>query len=166
MDVRDGTDLNIELASSPFVIQHIVNTYVDEVVILIAISNRELTGCKEKLAVSLGDDSSAHCSDEVLDKLARRWIFVITFPPRTSHAFQILDVLSFGIPKQAKKDRRRDDNLRREGDHVIRLFTAREQAEQRGEKRFRICPSRRSDIRHCERGRHSPGETFTTEIVP
>jgi hypothetical protein len=63
----------------------------------------------------------------VLGKLARCGILVIT-DPHTSHIFQALDVLLFGILKKAKTYQRWDDTLRREVDHVLRLFRADEQA--------------------------------------
>jgi hypothetical protein len=71
---------------------------------------------------------SAHCSDEVLGKLGMCGILVITYPPHTSHIFQVLDVLLLGILKKAKRYQRHDDTLRREVDHVLRLFRAYEQA--------------------------------------
>jgi hypothetical protein len=70
-DVSDGIDLKIELASSLYVAQGIFNRYLDEVVILAVISNQFSTACKARPAVQLSDDCSAHCSDEVPNKLAR-----------------------------------------------------------------------------------------------
>jgi hypothetical protein len=64
----------------------------------------------------------------VLGKLTRCWILVIPYPPDASYIFQILDVLLFGISKKAKKYQRRNDTLRREVDHVLRLFRPYEQA--------------------------------------
>jgi hypothetical protein len=55
-------------------------------------------------------------------------ILVIACPPHTSHIFQALDVLLFGILKKAKKYQRRDNTLRKEMDHVLRLFRAYAQA--------------------------------------
>jgi hypothetical protein len=91
--VRDGIDLKVEIASSPYVIQAIFNKYIDEILIPAVISNRSLLSCKDKPAILLCDNCSAHCSDEVLGKLARCWIIVITYPLHTSYIFQILDVL-------------------------------------------------------------------------
>jgi hypothetical protein len=60
--------------------------------------------------------------------MARRWILVIISPWHTSHIFQVLDVLLFGILKKAKNYQLRDYTLWREVDHVLRLFCARGQA--------------------------------------
>jgi hypothetical protein len=49
---------------------------------------------------------------------------VITYPPHTSHTFQVLDVLLFGALTGAKKYQRRDDSLASNIDHVLRLFRA------------------------------------------
>ena len=67
-------------------------------------------------------------SDSVLGKLARHGVLVITYPPHTSHVFQILDVLLFGLVKRAKKHQMRDDELSEHVDHVLRLFRADEAA--------------------------------------
>jgi hypothetical protein len=64
----------------------------------------------------------------MLGKLTSWGILVITYPSHTSHIFQVLDVLLFGILKKAKKYQRRDDTLPRGVDHVLRLFRAYEQA--------------------------------------
>jgi hypothetical protein len=119
---RDGIDLKVEIVSSPCVRQAIFNKYIDEVLIPAVISNHGLPGCKDKPAIIFCDNCSAHCSDEVLGKLARRGILVITYPSHTSHTshiFQVLDVLLFGILKKSKKYQRRDDTLRGEVDHVL-----------------------------------------------
>jgi hypothetical protein len=128
LGVRDGIDLKIEIAASPYVTQELFNTYIDEVVISVAVANRELAGCSGKPAILLRDNCSAHCCDDVLKKLARHGIHVITYPPHTSHIFQVLDVLLFGVLKRGKKYQRRDDSLHRDVDHVLRLFRAYEQA--------------------------------------
>jgi transposase len=126
--VLDDVDLKVEIASSPYVTQAIFNKYINEVLIPAVISNRGLPRCKDKPVILFCDNCSAHCSDEVLGKLAKCGILVIADPPHTSHIFQVLDVLLFGILKKAKKYQRRDDTLRREVDHVLRLFRAYEQA--------------------------------------
>jgi hypothetical protein len=63
-----------------------------------------------------------------LKKLACHGVIVLTYPPHTSHIFQVLDVLLFGILKRAKKHQCRDDELPAQIDHVLSLFRAYEQA--------------------------------------
>jgi hypothetical protein len=60
--------------------------------------------------------------------LAEHGILVITYQPNTSHIFQVPDVLFFGILKKAKEYQWRDDTLRKEVYHVLRLFRAYGQA--------------------------------------
>jgi hypothetical protein len=48
------------------------------------------------------DNYAAHCFDEVLSKLARHGIRVMTYPPHTSHIFQVQDVPLFEVLKQVK----------------------------------------------------------------
>jgi hypothetical protein len=127
-EVPDGIDLKVEIASSPYVTQAIFNKYIDEVLIPAVILDRGLPGCKDKPAILFSDNRSVHCSNELLGNLTRCGILVITYPPHTSHIFQVLDVLLFGILKKVKKYHRRDHTLRREVNHVLRLFRAYEQA--------------------------------------
>jgi hypothetical protein len=117
--VRDGIDLKIELASSAYATEEIVNGYIDNVVILAVISSQDPTRCKDEQVVLLCSNSSAHYSDEVLNKLVRDGILVIPHRPHISRIFQVLGVLLFGILKRAKKCQPRDDALRRDVDHVL-----------------------------------------------
>jgi hypothetical protein len=126
--IRNGIDLKIEISHSPYVNQQLFEKYLDEIVLPAVVSNRELEGCRNKPAILFCDNCSAHCSNDILQKLARHGVLLITYPPHTSHVFQVLDVLLFGILKRAKKYQRRDDTLRKEVDHVLRLFRAYEQA--------------------------------------
>jgi hypothetical protein len=48
-------------------------------------------------------------------------------PPHAAHIFQVLDVLLFGILKQAKEYQGRHDTLPRDVNHVLRLFSECEQ---------------------------------------
>jgi hypothetical protein len=70
----------------------------------------------------------AHCTEDILKKLACHGVIVLTDPLHTSHIFQVLDLLLFGVLQRAKKHQRRDDELRAQVDHVLRLFRASEQA--------------------------------------
>jgi hypothetical protein len=51
--MREDIDLQIEIGSSAYVTQEILNKYIDEVVIPAIISNRDLAGCNGKSAVLL-----------------------------------------------------------------------------------------------------------------
>jgi hypothetical protein len=75
----------------------------------------------QKPALPFCDNCPAHCPEEVLSKLTRRGILVITYPPHTSHIFQVLDGLLFGVLKQAIKHERRDDSLAVNVDRLLRL---------------------------------------------
>jgi hypothetical protein len=76
--VRDGIDMKVEIASSPYVTQAIFNQYINEMLILAVILNRGVPGCKDKPAILVCDNCSDHCSDEVLGKLAMCGILVVT----------------------------------------------------------------------------------------
>jgi hypothetical protein len=101
--VRAGIDLSVEISSSAYVMQAIFEKYVDQVLVPAVGSNRSLPGCANKPALLFCDNCAAHCSDDVLTKLARHRILVITCPPHTSFVFQVLDILLFRVLKRAKK---------------------------------------------------------------
>jgi hypothetical protein len=63
-----------------------------------------------------------------LQNLARHEVIVVPYPPHISHVFQVLDGLLFGVLKRVQNNQRRDDELRAQGDHVLRLFRIYEQA--------------------------------------
>jgi hypothetical protein len=67
-------------------------------------------------------------SNSMLEKLARHWVLVLTYPPHTSHIFQVLHVLLFCLVKRFKKYQIHDDTLPIHVDHILRLFRAYEAA--------------------------------------
>jgi hypothetical protein len=67
-------------------------------------------------------------SNSRLEQLARHGILVLTYPPHTSHIFQVLDVLLFGLVKRWKNYQICDDTLPIHVDHILRLFRAHEVA--------------------------------------
>jgi hypothetical protein len=121
---RDGIDLQVEIAHSPYVTSEIFERNSDRVLIPAVEDNRELFGCAKKPVIFFCDNYSAHMSAPVPQKLARYGVLVITCPPRTSHIFQILDVLFFGLLKRSKKFQMRDDGLDAHVGHILRLFRA------------------------------------------
>jgi hypothetical protein len=58
----------------------------------------------------------------MLEKLARHGVLVLTYPPQTSHIFQVLDILLLGLVKRFEKYQIRDYPLPIHVDHILRLF--------------------------------------------
>jgi hypothetical protein len=107
-----GTELNSKSKSQPRRMpQAIFEKCVDEVLIPAVNATRNLDERTNKLAILFCDNCSAHCSEDVLKKLTRRDIFVMTYPPHESHLFQVVDALLFGILKRAKKYPCRDETF-------------------------------------------------------
>jgi hypothetical protein len=102
MVIRDGRDLRIKIAESPYVTKELFLEYLRDVLIPSIESNRALPGCQRKPAIIFCDNCSCHCSDNSLQELANHQIILMTYPPRTQHRFQALDVLLFGRLKSAK----------------------------------------------------------------
>jgi hypothetical protein len=100
--IRDGIDFQIEISLSPYVNAEIFQRYVDTVLIPAVEANRQLPGCDKKLAILFCDNSSAHVSNSMLEKLVRHGVLVLTYLSHTSHIFQVLEVLSSGLVKRSK----------------------------------------------------------------
>jgi hypothetical protein len=94
--IRENIDLKLEIRQVPDVDAGLFNQYRKEIFIPAVAANREPPGCDNKPAVLFCDNCTSHCSEEILRELARNGILVLTYPPHTSHLFQILDVLLFG----------------------------------------------------------------------
>ena len=60
----------------------------------------------------------------ILKEFAEQGVVVVTYPPHTSHIFQVLDVLLFGRLKSAKKYLPRNDGAPLQIDHLVRIFKA------------------------------------------
>ena len=56
--------------------------------------------------------------------MAENNIIVITYPPHTSHVFQVLDKLLFGVLKKHKKYIPKNDDIQPLIDHMYRIFHA------------------------------------------
>jgi hypothetical protein len=100
----------------------IFERYVDTVLIPAVEANRQLPGCGKKTAILFCDNCLAHMSNLMLKKLARHGVLVFTHLLHTSHIFQVLDVLLFGLAKNSKKYEICDDTLAIHVDHILRLF--------------------------------------------
>jgi hypothetical protein len=110
--------------SQKLVTREIFVEYLRAVLIPAVESNRSTAGCQNKPAILLCDNCASHCSNEVKRELAEHGILLLTYPPHTSHIFQVLDRLLFGCRKSAKKRILRDLSLGRDLNHVMRIIRA------------------------------------------
>jgi hypothetical protein len=120
--VREDIDLRIKIPGSPYVTRAIFVEYVRTVPIPAVEGDRSIAGCQNKPAILFCDNCASHCSDEVKRELAEHGVLLLTYPPHTSHIFQVPDRLLFGCLKSAKERLSRDLSLGRELDHAPRIF--------------------------------------------
>jgi hypothetical protein len=112
--VRDLIDLTIEIASSPDVTEAIVESYVDHILIVAVVANRNLNECQDKRSILFSANCSAHCQEATVGKLARRHgILVSTHRAHPSNLFQVVDVLLCGIVKRVKTCQKGDETVRK-----------------------------------------------------
>jgi hypothetical protein len=122
--IRENIDLKLEIRQVTYVDAELFNQYIKEIFIPTVAVNLELPGYANKPAILFCDNCASHCSEEILRELARNEIFVLTYPPHTSHLFQVIDVLLFDRLKMFKKSLPRDDNEGGEIDHILIIFRA------------------------------------------
>jgi hypothetical protein len=122
--VSTGIDLKLKIRLYSYVDADLFRKYIQEVFLPAVATNRRLPGCKNKHAILFCDNCVRHCSEEILKELAENGVLGLTYPPHTSHIFQVLDLVLFGNLKRCKQYQTRDENEDREVDHIIRIFKA------------------------------------------
>lgn len=103
--LREGDDFMIEYQKSCFVTKEIFSKYVQSVLFPYIENIRKLKDFGTETAVILCDNCSAHVSDDLLEKMKERNIRLVTFPPHSSHLFQPLDLVTFGMFKMYLKSK-------------------------------------------------------------
>jgi hypothetical protein len=126
--VRAEIDLKIAIQPSPYINTDLFEQYISDVFIPSLETNRKMPGCEGKPAILFLDNVRAHCSDRLMERLARFQVLVVSYPPHTSQLFQVLDRLLFGRLKGAKKHLVRDLEKSAQLDHALRVFKAYELA--------------------------------------
>jgi hypothetical protein len=114
--VRENIDLKLEIRQTLYRDSELFTRYIREAFLPTVAANRELPGCANKPALLFCDNCATQCSDEILRELARNGVLLLTYPPHTSHIFQVLDVLPFGRLKVLKEYFPKDDHEDREID--------------------------------------------------
>jgi hypothetical protein len=109
--VRDGIDLCIRIAQSPYIAKEMFLEYVRDVFVPTVEANRDLLGCQAKAAITFCDNCCCHYSDDILQELAHHGILLITYHPHTSRIFEVLDVMLFGCLKSVKQYLPRNQEL-------------------------------------------------------
>jgi hypothetical protein len=94
---RDGQDFLLRSNDTSYVTGDIFPEYLTVVFLRYVATVSESMNLSDSPAVLLCDDRTAHIGDEIKVLLARDDVRLITFPPHTSHLFQPLDLVAFGV---------------------------------------------------------------------
>jgi hypothetical protein len=124
LPVRDGMDVRIRIAQSPHIAKKMFPEGVRDVVVPTVEVNRDLPGCQAKPAVIFCEYCSCPYFDDILQGLANHGILLITYPPRASHIFQMLDVMLFRRLKSAEQCLPYHQDLEPQVDRTICVFRA------------------------------------------
>lgn len=128
LGIRRDTDLILQVSNSSYVNKqifnnHIINNFIPQVEI-----DRKFVNLMDNPAILFFDNCSSHLDEELLQTLAQHMIIVIAYPSHTSHVFQVLDLLLFGVLKVHKKYLKKNDQIPHKIDHLYRIFQAYEQS--------------------------------------
>lgn len=122
--VRKDIDLKLKIQNSAYVTTESFKEYILEYFVPKFIQEK-ISDEKENLpAIIFLDNCKAHLDENLLKILAENKILVITYPPHTSHVFQVLDKLLFGVLKKHKKYIPKNDDWQPLVDHIYRTFHA------------------------------------------
>jgi hypothetical protein len=101
---RDGQDFLLRSNDTSYVTRDIFKEYLTSVFLKYVATVRESMNLSDSPAVLLCDNCTAHIDDEIKVLLAQNNVRLITFPPHTSHLFQPLDLVTFGVFKREHGD--------------------------------------------------------------
>jgi hypothetical protein len=122
--VRRGKEVNLVIQKSSYLneelfFQYITAQFISHVFIL-----RLQHSLFNERAILFMDNLRAHCSERILRELGSQNILAISFPPHTSHIFQMLDLVTFGQMKSQLKLTHPNPSLHAAADHLVRSLQA------------------------------------------
>ena len=126
--MRIGEDFMLEYQESAFVTKEIFSKYISSVFIPYVQKVRENPLYTDKSAALLCDNCSAHFDEKMIKLLSQNNIRLITLPPHSSHLFQPLDLVIFGVFKSEMKFVRSKYKPGTQLDRISRLLKAIERA--------------------------------------
>jgi hypothetical protein len=120
--IRRGKEVNIIVQKSSYMneelfINYITTQFIPHVFILRLQHMRY-----NQRAILFMDNLRSHCSERILQELGRKNILAISFPPHTSHLFQMLDLPTFGLMKSKLKETHLLAKLHPSADHLVRTL--------------------------------------------
>jgi hypothetical protein len=126
--IRKDIDLHLKIVDSAYVTEEVFYDYIETIFIPIVRRQRKKYSMENEKAVLLMDNFTSHCSDRIMSLLTNENIQVLTFPPHTSHVFQMLDLVTFGIMKTKARSYRLTKALSPAAEHVYKMYKAFEDA--------------------------------------
>ena len=132
MGIRKNVDLHLKIVPSAYVTKEVFYEYLDTIFIFIPFVRMQRIRIRISMHtekdVLLMDNFSSHCSQRIMDLLGNLNIQVITFPPHTTHIFQMLDLVTFGIMKTKMPQYKTSKDLSPAAEHIYKLYKAFEEA--------------------------------------
>jgi hypothetical protein len=118
----EGIDLKIKIVPSTYINEAIFYEYIVQTFIPYVICIRAMFPKINHQAILQMDNLRAHCSERILQTLRKNKIVAITYPPHTSHVFQVLDLSVFGIMKIRMMENLKIEGQTAEALHTLKLF--------------------------------------------
>ena len=122
--IRIGNEINVTYKSSQYMNEELFYQYTQDEIIPYITRKRESLQLPHTKAVLMMDNCSLHCSQRILNLLTENGILCITFPPHTSHIFQMLDLVTFPVMKSVYRTMKHTSNLNPAADSLYRSIAA------------------------------------------
>lgn len=100
--LRNDTDIIIRYSETGYATKDIFQEWITKKFIPFVNATRIELKLENEDGILLCDNCTSHISDNIKQILAQNRIKLISFPPHSSHLFQMLDLVTFGIMKHAK----------------------------------------------------------------
>lgn len=128
LGLREGTDVIIRYSESGFINVEIFEDWINNFFIPFVNSTRNELKLQNEEAILLCDNCNSHISRNVKLVLAQNRIKLISFPPHTSHLFQMLDLVTFGVMKHSQSTMKTPFDRGTQADVIYRNLKAFETA--------------------------------------
>lgn len=126
--IRIGEDIIIRYQESAYASMEIISEYINDVFLVYIQNLRNEEKFKDKPAVLICDNCAAHFDNAMIKKLTQNNVRLITIPPHSSHLFQPLDLVTFGVFKNEIRSTTSKYENGTQLDRIARVLSAIERA--------------------------------------
>ncbi|KAH0791212.1 putative transposase [Histomonas meleagridis] len=126
--IRIGEDIIIRYQESAYASMEIISEHINDVFLVYIQNLRNDLKFRDKPAVLICDNCASHFDNAVVRKLTQNNVRLVTIPPHSSHLFQPLDLVTFGVYKNEIRSTTSKYENGTQLDRIARVLSAIERA--------------------------------------